>query len=174
MTRVIRASQDGKLQLRLTSGMATWRLEKQGILTGKWSSQPVVELPDVPRNITEIPDPDLMELFRKLNHWGKYLGLQLAAAQVDERWADWTVEKIQAFAQIANKTEKNVTVMKALAFEDPDFIKAKEEQIAAYAYRKSVEAVYNGVERDHTQVSRELTRRLSRGDRERRANRSNL
>jgi len=67
-----------------------------------------------------------------------------------------------------------VTVMKALAFEDPDFIKAKEEQIAAYAYRKSVEAVYNGVERDHTQVSRELTRRLSRGDRERRANRSNL
>jgi hypothetical protein len=172
MTRVIRSSRDRVLQMGLRSAEASRTLERQGILTGKWSSQPVVELPDVPKDITEIPDRDLMELFRKLNHWGKYLGLQLAAAQVDERWADWTVEKIQAFAQIANKTEKNVTVMKALAFEDPDFIKAKEEQIKSYAYRKSVEAVYNGVERDHAQVSRELTRRLGRGDRAGRAGRS--
>jgi hypothetical protein len=166
MPRVIRSSQrDGTLQMGLKSLAANQKLERQGILAGRWSHQPVVGLPDVPKDITEIPDRDLMELFRKLNHWGKYLGLQLAAAQVDERYADWTLEKLQAFAQIANRSEKNVTVMKALAFEDEGFIKAKEDQMSAYAYRKSVEAIYNGTERDHAQVSRELTRRLGRGDR---------
>lgn len=160
------------MQLGLRSAEAARKLEIQGILGGRWSHQPSEGLPDVPKDITEIQDRDLMELFRKLNHWGKYLGLQLAAAQVDERWADWTVEKLQAFAQIANRAEKNVTVMKALAFEDEGFIEAKEAQMTAYAYRKSVEAIYNGTERDHAQISRELTRRLGRGDRAGRAGRS--
>lgn len=169
---VIPSVRAGTMQMGLRSAEANRKLERQGILSGRWSHQPEEGLPDVPKDITEIPDRDLMELFRKLNHWAKYLGLQLAAAQVDERYADWTVEKLQAFAQIANKSEKNVATMKALAFEDEGYVAARENQMAAYAYRKSVETIYNGIERDHAQVSRELTRRLGRNEREGRSGRS--
>lgn len=167
-----RAARNGTLQMGLKSLEAARKLEKQGILPGDWSDQPHDERPGVPRDITTMGDRELMELYRKLEHWVAYLGLQLAAAQIDERYAEYVVEKISAYIQIANKAEKNVSTMKALAFEDPDYIKAREDSLAAYAYRKKVNVVYDNTDRAHSDVSRELTRRIGRNDRGKRADRS--
>jgi hypothetical protein len=64
-----------------------------------------------------------------------------------------------------------VTQAKAKAYEDPEYIEAQEAKTAAYAYRKMVQALHSSAELRNTLLSRELTRRVGRGDREARAGR---
>jgi hypothetical protein len=64
-----------------------------------------------------------------------------------------------------------VTQAKAMAHEDPEYIAAQEAKTAAYAYRKMVQALHASAELRNTLLSRELTRRVGRGDREARAGR---
>jgi hypothetical protein len=66
-----------------------------------------------------------------------------------------------------------VTAAKAMAYEDPEYVAAQEAKTAAYAYRKMLQAVYDSADRKNTLLSRELTRRVGRGDRENRAGRMN-
>lgn len=95
----------------------------------------------------------------------------MSLAQVDEKYAEERLKKIEAFAQIANKAEKNVTAAKAMAYEDEAYVEAKDGVQQAYAYRKLVESLYNSVDRNSALVSRELTRRVGRNDRDSRASR---
>lgn len=93
----------------------------------------------------------------------------MAAAQVDEKFADATLERIKALSAVANKTEKTVTAAKARVYEDEEFVEAQEAYHTAYAFRKLVEAMYNNTDRKAALVSRELTRRVGRSDRDNRA-----
>ncbi|MET9119992.1 hypothetical protein [Streptomyces sp. NPDC004528] len=112
-----------------------------------------------------------MSLFVALTRWAEYAGTQLAAAAVDEKAAEAELERCKALAAVKAKHEKSVTAQKAAAASDEDVIDADETFREAYAVRKLTEAIYNGADRKSAVVSRELTRRVGRGDRESRANR---
>jgi acyl-CoA reductase-like NAD-dependent aldehyde dehydrogenase len=95
----------------------------------------------------------------------------VAAAEIDERYADAVVEKIKALKSLENKGEKTVSAAKAHAYADEDYLKALNEQQRAYAFRKLITAVYDNSERTAALLSRELTRRVNRDSRERRVDR---
>jgi hypothetical protein len=88
-------------------------------------------------------------------------------AQVDERYADKLVEKLTALGRIRSG-QKTATAMKAAAWDDEGYAKAADDLQKAYGYRKLVEALYNAVDRDSFLVSRELTRRIGRIEKDRR------
>jgi hypothetical protein len=67
---------------------------------------------------------------------------------------------------VANKTEKTVTAAKAKAYEDEDFLAAQEEAHTTYAYRKMIHMMYDATDRKTQVLSRELTRRVNRSDRD--------
>lgn len=158
-------SKNPGVRLGASSLAAHQRLEKQGL--GLAPPQPGGSPPELPEELTELRDYELMELFTRLNRWSAHLGYQLSAAQVDERYAGLRVEKLTALAQIRNKGG-SVSAMKAAAFADGDLVAAKEEEQEAYAYKKLVEALYNAIDGKSFVVSRELTRRIGRNDRDRR------
>lgn len=164
--RVPRPTKSLSLHMGTASLDAARRLELQGIDV---PVRPRIDVPDLPEDITSESDADLMSLFVRLSRWSEYMGTQLAVAQVDEKYADATLEKMRALSAVANKTEKTVTAAKARAYEDDEFVGAQDAYHAAYAYRKMIEAVYNNTERKSSLVSRELTRRVGRNDRDNRA-----
>ncbi|MFD6934604.1 hypothetical protein ACFWAP_00415 [Streptomyces goshikiensis] len=92
---------------------------------------------------------------------------------MDEKDAEASLERCKALAAVKAKNEKSVTAQKAAAASDEDVVEADEEYRGAYAIRKLTEAIYNGADRKSAVVSRELTRRIGRNDREGRANRWN-
>jgi hypothetical protein len=167
--REVRRPKNLTVKLGVSSLAAQRELEKQGL--GNPPPRPVGEPPVlVADELTELRDRELMRLMTLLNQWAGFLGYQLSAAQVDERCAEKEVEKLTAFAQIRNKGG-SVSAMKAGANADENLVAAKQAEQEAYAYRKLVEALYNAVDKDSFVVSRELTRRIGRNDRDRRQDR---
>lgn len=94
--------------------------------------------------------------------------VQLSMAEVDEKYAANEVEFLTAKIQIKHRAEKSVTAMKALFADDDECMAAKKAHHECYAYRKLVGALYVNVDEDTFLLSRELTRRIGRHDRERR------
>lgn len=112
-----------------------------------------------------------MELFVQLLHWNEYIGVELAAAEIDERHSEMAVEKMKAISNIKHKNEKTATAAKAMVFEDPAFVEAQEKLDEDYAKRKLIAMLYSNSEKAANLVSRELTRRTGRNDKENRVNR---
>lgn len=134
--------------------------------------------PTIPEELTELSDAELMKLFSKWTQWMNYTAAQLAIAEVDERFCEQVVEKYQAIslitergalhAQATNSAEKAnaTTYLKAKAWEDSAYVDARDEVENAYAYRKLVKLKYDEADKNTALVSRELTRRVGRNDRE--------
>jgi hypothetical protein len=155
------------LYLRDGSAAAARQLAGQGISMDRWARHPGDDPPDVPRDLTEEPDRALMNLFQAIQRWVKYLALQLAAAEVDESCTERALTRIEAlkgydFRKVDAKTR---------AYTDQEYLTAKDDQEAAYGYRKMIAALYANVDRDSFHLSRELTRRSARADRDHRAER---
>jgi hypothetical protein len=74
-------------------------------------------------------------------------------------------------AAVKAKNEKSVTAQKAAAASDEEVLEADAEYRKNYAVRKLTEAIYSGADRKAAVVSRELTRRIGRSDRESRVTR---
>jgi hypothetical protein len=100
--------------------------------------------------------------------------------EIDERYADSTYELVwstvlsDCVASVAgakNRTESSVTLAKAMAVQNPDVRQALEAKNASYARRKVFQMMAGNLERDTFIVSRELTRRVGRHDREARVDR---
>jgi hypothetical protein len=127
-------------------------------------NKPNFALPELPRDITELQDEDLMELFVFLTSWTDYVAPQVAVAAIDEREAERDVSIIEANAMVANwkgGSGDRVAIAKANILLDTNVIKAKQELDEKHAYRKLVETLLQNLERDAALVSRELTRRTS-------------
>jgi hypothetical protein len=108
-----------------------------------------------------------MELLQQLTNWRKFLGVQVALAVVEERYADREVTTLEA---LSGYDFRKVDA-KTAAHNDPDYMDAKRAQADAYAYRKLIEALYENVDQDGFIVSREITRRGNVSNVDRRANR---
>lgn len=145
--------------------------EKEAVAELGWvPPRPSQEPPVMPDELTDLTDSELMKLMTAVNKWANHLGYQLSRAQVAEKFAAQLVEKLSAFQQIKNKGG-SVTAMKASVWDDEHYADARQKEHDAYAHRKLVEALYNAVDRDSFVLSRELTRRIGRNDRDRRQNR---
>lgn len=116
-----------------------------------------------------------MDLFVKLNHWGNYLAGQLAEAEIDERTAEHLLEVAEASALVlawsGRTKEDTITLAKAQRESDPKVQSARDDLQVVYARRKLLGVMFSSAEKDAAVVSRELTRRVGRNDRESRESR---
>lgn len=131
--------------------------------------RPGKALPQVPDDITELDDRSLIAMMTLLTRWAEHLGVQLAMAEVDERWAEAAMDKERALASLGSV--KDVTERKAKAYESEAFIKAQEDYHERMAYRKLVSVLHDNADRWSALLSRELTRRVNLESRTRRADR---
>jgi predicted metal-dependent peptidase len=158
----VRRKPEPGLYLQEGSAAAEAKLARQGIDIRAWTPHPGGQQPpEVPRDLTEMRDRQLMNLFQDTGRWLRYLTLQLAAAEVDESWAEKALIRIEAVkAYDFRKVDA-----KQRAYEDDDYLRAKDVQGEAYGYRKILAALVSNVDRDSFHLSRELSRRSSRSDR---------
>lgn len=132
------------------------KMRARGIDLDAWARRPPEKLPpELPADVTAMADPSLMRLFTKLSRWTRYLGVQVAAAQVDESCAARDVAKTKA------------------AKADPVEISGYEDALTeAKAYHTMIKALFSVTDRDYKLISREITRRTGRGPQESRGNRA--
>ena len=148
-------------QLGPDASAAASRLARQGL---SLPPRPEIEIPNLPRDITELSDEQLMDLFVELTTWNDYISTQVAAAQVDERAAQRLLDVTEANATAANWSggkDDRVAITKAKVATDSSVAASRDALAERHAYRKLVEALGFNVERDAALVSRELTRRTS-------------
>jgi len=121
--------------------------------------RPEYAMPTIPADITAVDSATLMDIFVEINSWMDYVDVQLAAALIDEKYEEQKLEEITAREHLQAKDEKNVATMKAVAFENPDFLAQRERVHQAYGYRRITETIYNRLDRGKFVISREITRR---------------
>lgn len=140
-------------------------------LAGLYEPDRPADVPSrIPRDITSVDDKELMALFGEMLGWTNYHSSRLARAQVEEKYAESVLEVRRASAVLSKKS-RSVTESKAIAEADAEVQDAQQAYLAAYEKRKIEEAAYNNAERLAQLLSRELTRRVGRNDRENRGNR---
>lgn len=145
------------------------RARKEGL---ELPDKPKGDLPDLPRDLAELSDEDLMETFSEFTAWTNYVGGKFAIAEVDEEAAEAWLKKVEAMALVtANPGKGEIMRAKAEQAVDPEVEDAREVRLNAYAYRKVLGALYENVQRSQAALSRELTRRVGRDGPERRNSR---
>ena len=123
------------------------------------------DMPDMPDDITEYDDEGLMYLFSKLTERASVVATQLACAIIDESNAEKKLEYEESVALLTahstRVTKDTISFLKSKVATDPAIRTLKTEVQGKYNYRKLVEVMSNGVDRDLQLVSRELTRRTA-------------
>lgn len=152
------------LEMGLSTLEAKKRLDRQKILL---PTRPEDEFPVLPEDPTDLSDSALMRLFVELTKWAEYLSAQFAVAEVDERYAEAAVDKVRAIKGYDFRKPD----AKQKAYEDPDFEEVNDKFNLAHAYRKMIGVAFANAERNSNLLSRELTRRVGRNDREGRVDR---
>lgn len=141
-------------------------LESLNSLGVTLSAKPNFSIPDLPRDITELDDEGLMDLFVQFTQWNDHLSGARAVAVINEREAQRILDTVEAQAMLSNwagTKGDRVAVAKASIAADPKVLELKEDLDTKYAFRKILETRAENVERDSQVVSRELTRRTSDG-----------
>lgn len=128
------------------------------------ASKPEFPIPGLPRDISEMDDEGLMDLFVQFTQWNDYLSGARAISVINEREAERALEMQEASVKMSNwtgaKTDR-VAITKAIAASDPQSIELRNDVDTKYAFRKLLETRAEDVERNSQVVSRELTRRTS-------------
>ena len=132
-------------------------------------------LPELPPYLDDMPDTDLMELYREFISWGSYAKSELVLAEITEERAANQQKFKEATILISQWGEGSkgdtVTLAKARRDTDPSVVEALEEYAHARAVRKLTESVFERCERSAQVLSRELSRRISMAPQERRQGR---
>ena len=136
------------------------QLDEQGIAIPKVAA---TYRPDLPEDITELEDEDLMVLYTQFIAYSDFLNTQLACAIIDEKELERRIGLAEAENMITQSTgtKTTVTAMKATLEVNDEVRAAKVEHLQKYAYRKMLETIANNTERHSAVCSRELTRRTA-------------
>ena len=132
-------------------------------------AKPNLDIPLLPRDITELDDEALMSLFVEFTQWNAHLAGAHAIAVINEREAERALEYAEATALLTQwknaptKGTTQVTVLKAQVSTLPEIEKLHQSLNTKYAFRKLLETRTISIERDSQVVSRELTRRTADG-----------
>lgn len=159
-----------KLEHDRTTVEARAKLEKENL---PLPPKPKGDLPMIPRNLSELPDDELMSLFVLFTRWASYLAVQVAMAEIDEEAAQTLVAKAEALVMLGaeSASDARVTIRRAKREVDPEVLVHREHHARARAYRKLLQVFFENCERNAQLLSRELTRRTSMASKERRADR---
>lgn len=127
-------------------------------------AKPEYTIPDLPRDITELDDDGLMDLFVQFTQWNDHLAGALAIAIINEREAQRAVDNKESELMIKNWTgskSDRVALIKAQIASSSDVQDLYHDLDTKYGLRKLIETRTLNVERDSQVVSREITRRTS-------------
>jgi hypothetical protein len=130
------------------------------------TAKPEYDIPTLPRDITELDDEGLMDLFVQFTQWNDHLAGAQAIAIINEREAQRELDNQEAASMISNWTGAKgdrITLIKAQIASTKEIKDLAYELDVKYAFRKLIETRTLNVERDSAVVSRELTRRTSDG-----------
>ena len=128
--------------------------------------KPEEGIPELPRDITELDDEALMDLFVHFTQWNDHLSGAQAIATINEREAQRALDNAEAAAMLKNWTGTKgdrIALVKAQISSTKEIQDLQHELDVKYAFRKLIETRTLNVERDSQLVSRELTRRTSDG-----------
>ena len=130
------------------------------------TAKPEYEIPVLPRDITELDDEGLMDLFVQFTQWNDHLSGAQALAIINEREAQRALDNAESAGMLENWTGAKgdrITLIKAQIASSQKVQDLQHELDVKYAFRKLIETRTLNVERDSQVVSRELTRRTSDG-----------
>ena len=136
-------------------------LDRQGLSVQR---QADLSQPQMPADITEISDEDLMLLYTGFSAYTDFINTQLSCAIVDERETERQIDIMNAKKTLELSTGKSsdkVTIIRAQIAADDDMVALENKLLARYAYRKMLETMSNNCERSASVCSRELTRRTA-------------
>jgi hypothetical protein len=126
--------------------------------------KPEEGIPSLPRDITELDDEGLMDLFVHFTQWNDHLAGALAVSIINEREAQRAVDQYEATGMLKGWTggkNDRVALAKATIAATDEMKELVYDLDIKYAFRKLLETRTLNVERDSNVVSRELTRRTS-------------
>lgn len=130
------------------------------------SPKPTYVIPEIPRDITELDDDGLMDLFVQFTQWNDHLAGAMAIAIVNETEAKSALAHAEAKAMLNAWTGakgETATKAKAVVAASDEIHELTKDYDYKYAFRKLLETKTGNVERNAQLVSRELTRRTSGG-----------
>lgn len=154
-------------------------LENSDVMTnflGKFSlpARPHGAVPNIPNNLDELSDADLMNSYSEFMAWLSYAKTELVVAEIEEERCANNLRLTEAktlIAQWSGEKGDTVTLAKARRDIDENVILLQDQLLASRAYRKLVESVFERCERGTQILSRELSRRISTAPQERRLSR---
>jgi hypothetical protein len=131
--------------------------------------RPPATVPEVPRDITELNDQQLMSLFSAYTAWTAYAAHRKAEAESALRDAQQQLRYVTAVASVKATGERTVAGRKAAAAADPE-VRELEHEVAETTDTVEALAVVHENTRSKAQlVSRELSRRIAQENHENRA-----
>lgn len=151
-------------------GMSPQReLEQKGL---EAPQRPSEEQPVLPAGLSDFPDRELMDLFRDLVVWSGYAGYTVAEYEIQIRKASRDLRRISDGLTLRLKV-KTVSETKALVQQDPSYQEAEDFLENLEDVKLLATSIYTHLEKSAQTVSRELTRRASRGNLDSRNDRYN-
>jgi hypothetical protein len=130
--------------------------------------KPDYEVPELPWDITEVSDADLMEHFSKQLAWQNFFATQVAQAEIEEAEFEAVLKTQEAVVMLNGK---KVTEARAERDVDENVLEARSNYMVARAKRKMLQVTMENRERCANLISRELTRRVGREGNSRRSDR---
>lgn len=149
-----------KYRLGPASRSAHQVVENQGLRLPKHPGDGGV--PDLPEDVTELSEKDLMVLYTEMVAWSEYASTQLAIAQVDEKGMSRKVDSLSLRVQMdAREGGMNVSDARLAAKGDPEVVAASDALFEVESYRRLLESVVESTDKSAALLSRELTRRTA-------------
>jgi len=130
------------------------------------SAKPTEGIPELPRDITELDDEGLMDLFVQFTQWNDHLAGVQAVAIINERESQRNLDNYESTSLLKKWTGtkgETITFVKAQIAASDEMQALAIDLDTKYAFRKLIEIRTDGVEKNSRVVSRELTRRTSDG-----------
>lgn len=128
-------------------------------------ARPGNEIPEIPFNLDDLTDSQLMNYYAQYTAWLNYAKSQLVLAEIAEENASNDLDFAKASTLInqwdAKIKGELVTIAKAKSSVSEIVMNAQNAYTKARAYRKLVDTVFDRCERGSHLLSRELSRRIS-------------
>lgn len=138
-------------------------------------SRPGQSAPEIPFNLDDLSDEELMETYAKFMAWVSYSKAEMVKAEIDEDKESNLCRVLEARVLIeqwgADAKGDRVTIAKARRDVDARVIMQQEKYQNSRAYRKLVETMYESCERGAQLLSRELSRRIGMHNKDQRTSR---
>lgn len=132
--------------------------------------RPSADLPDLPSDLDDLSDADLMEAYREFVAWVSFAKAELVKAEIAEEYEAHMLKVTEARCLInqwgTDTKSDRVTLAKARRDVDLKVVAQQESLLEARAYRKLADAMFDRCERGAQLLSRELTRRVGGGQRD--------